>query len=113
MRQQLFNLAVHVHRQPRQHIFQGRVRIVPGQLARLNQTHHCRCPLASSHQVLKQPVVTANRNRPNLFFDPVVVHGKLTALYESRQRFPVPQAVVNGFGRGRFFGYLLLLKARL
>lgn len=113
MRQQLFNPAVHVHRQPRHYIFQVRMRVVPIQFGRLNQAHHRRRPLASTQRARKQPVVPANRNWPNLVFDPVVVYRQLTVLQEPRQRFPAPQAVIDRFGRGRAFGHLVALSMRL
>ena len=86
------------------------MRVVPVELGRLNQTHHRRRPLASTQRVRKQPVVPAYRNRPDLVFDPVVVHRQLPILQESRQRFPASQTVVDRFGRGRAFGHLLPIK---
>ena len=66
MRQQLFNPAVHVRRQPRQHIFQVRMGVVTIQFRRLNQTHGRRCSLSAAQRVRKQPVVPAYRNWPDL-----------------------------------------------
>ena len=43
-------------RQPRQYIFQVRVRVVPVEFGRLNQTHHRRRPLASMQRARKQPI---------------------------------------------------------
>ena len=100
MRQQLVNPAVHVRRQPREHIFQVRMWVMPVELGRLNQTHGRRRSLPAAQRARKQPVVPANRNWPDLILDPVVVYRQLPILQEPRQSCSAPQAVIDRFGRG-------------
>ncbi len=90
MRQQLVNPAVHVHRQPRQHIFQVSMRVVPVELGRLDQAHHRRRPLAAAQRARKQPIVPSYRYRPYLVFDtgyPFSSTGSLKGFFYAFQRF--------------------------
>ena len=71
------------------------MRVVPVDLGRLDQTYHRRRPLAAAQRTRKQPIVPANRDRPNLVFDPIVVHRQLTVSQEPCQSYPAAQAVVD------------------
>lgn len=95
MRQQLLNPAGPMRGQAREHILQVGIRVVPVHARRLHQAHHHRRPLARTQVPGEQPVVSPNRNRPDLVLDPVVVHGQLPVINEARQRSPTPQAVVQ------------------
>jgi len=56
MRQQLFDPAVQLRRQPRQHVLQVSPGIVPIELGRLQQAHHHRSAFAGQLAADEQPV---------------------------------------------------------
>ena len=113
MRQQLLDPAGPVRGQPREHVLQVGIGVVPVHARRLHQTHHRRRPLARTQAPGEQPVVSPNRNRPDLVLDPVVVHGQLPVINEARQRSPAPQAVIQRLGRGRAVRQFLSLQQPL
>ena len=114
MRQQLFNLAVLVRGQARQHILQISIWIMPIELGALNQAHHRSGALPGPQRPRKQPIVSADGNRSNLVLNPVVVDRKLPILQKPGQCIPSFQTVVQCFGRSRAVGDLLtLLKLKL
>ena len=54
--QQLFDPAVHLRRQPGEHVLEIRPRLVPVELGRLQQAHHHRSPLARELAADEQPI---------------------------------------------------------
>ncbi len=99
MRQQLLHPAGPVRGQPRQHILEIGIGVMPVHARRLHQAHHRRRPLTRAQAAGEQPVAPANGYRPDLVLDPVVVYGQLPVIDEARQRSPAPQAVVQRLGR--------------
>ena len=100
MRQQLADLAGLLGRQPRQHIFEIGIRIMPVHARRLDQTHDRRCPFAAAKRPGKQPVGASKCPRPDLVLDRIVVYGHSPIFQVARQRHPALQAVIQGLGRG-------------
>lgn len=72
MRQQLRELAGALGRQPREHVLEIGIGVVPVEPGRLNQAHHHSRTLASPQRTRKQPVGPADCNRPDLVLDMVV-----------------------------------------
>ena len=99
MRQQCRDLTRPLRRQPRQHIFEIGIRIVPIHARRLDQAHDRRRPFAAAKRSGKQPIRTAKRPRSDLVFDWIVVYGDSAIIQVARQRDPAFKAVIQGFGR--------------
>jgi len=78
----------------------------------LDQAHDRGGALAGAQAAGEQPVLPAERNRPDLVFDPVVVDRDLSVRQVARQRDPAFQAVVDGFGAGAAIWDLLPLLAQ-
>ena len=75
MRQELVDAAGLVHGQPREHILEIGVRVVPVHARRLDQAHDGGRSLARTQAAGKQPVVATDGNGPDLVLDPVVSAG--------------------------------------
>ena len=101
MGQQLVRHAGTLRWQPRQHIFQVRVRITPIELGTLDETHDRSAALARTQRTGKQPVVAPDGNRPDLVLDMVVIHRQLPIGDETRKRLPASEAVIQRLGRAR------------
>jgi hypothetical protein len=52
------------------------------QLGRLDQAHHRCGALTTPKRTSKQPIVSPNRNRPNLVLHPVIVYWQLAISQE-------------------------------
>ena len=85
------------------------MRIVAIEFGRLDQAHDGGGTLAGALATGKQPVLPAERNRPDLVLDPVVVDRDLPVGQVACQRSPAFQTVVDGFGGGTAVGYLVPL----
>lgn len=96
MRQQFFDAAVGQRRQPREHILQIGIRIMPIEPGRLDQAHHGSRPPSRPQRAREQPVLAPKRHRPDLVFDPVVVDRQATIVQVARERRPAFQAVIQG-----------------
>ena len=101
MRQHLLHPTRPVRGQPREHIPEVGVGVMPVHARRLHQAHHRSRTLARAQAAGEQPVGSANGNRPDLVFDPVVIHAQLPIIDEARQRSPAPEAVIQGLGSRR------------
>lgn len=99
MRQQFLHPAGSLCGQPREHILEVDIRVVPIHASRLDQAHDGSRSLARAQATGKQPVRAPKGNGPDLILDPVVVHGQLSVVDESGHRHPTPQAVVQRPGR--------------
>ena len=75
MRQQSLDLAGPLRRQPRQHIFEISIRIVPINARRLDQAHDRRRPFAAAQRPGKSPVRPPKRPRPDQVLDLIVGDG--------------------------------------
>lgn len=84
MRQQLLDLAGSLRRQPRQHILEISIGIMPVDARLLDQAHDRRRSFAAAQRPSKQPVRTPKRPRPDQVFDLVVVDGHSTILQVAR-----------------------------
>lgn len=101
MRQQFLNPACPVRGQTHEHVLQVSIGTMPIHARRLHQAHHRGRALARAQAPGEQPVIAANRDRPDLVLDSVVVHGQVPVIGEARQRRPAPQAIVKGLGSRR------------
>ena len=100
MRQQLPDLTGPLCRQPRQHILEIGIRIMPIHARRLDQAHDRRGPFATAQRPGKQPVRASERPWPYLVLHLIVVDRHSPIVQVARQRYPAFQAVIEGFGRG-------------
>lgn len=101
MRQQLLNLCDPLRRQPRQHILEISIRIMPIDARRLDQAHDHSRPFAASQRPRKQPVRPPKRPGPDQVLDLIVVDGRSTIFQVARQRYSAFEAVIQSLGRGR------------
>lgn len=90
MRQELVDAASPVRGQPREHILEIGMWVMPVHLRRLDQAHDGGRPLARARAAGKQPAIAADGNRTDLVLDPIVVHGQFPVVRESGQRHPAP-----------------------
>lgn len=100
MRKQISDLTGPLRGQPRQHIFEIGIRIMPIHTRRLDQAHDCSRPFTTAQRPGKQPVRTPERPWPYLVLDLIVIDGHSPIVQVARQRYPAFQAVIEGFGRG-------------
>ena len=75
VRQQLSNFNGHLCRQPRKHILEIAIRVMPVHACRLIQANDCRSPFSAEQRPCEEPVFASKRPWPNLVFRPIVVNG--------------------------------------
>jgi len=109
MRQQFFDPADRLRRQALEHVADVGVRIMPVEPRGVDQAHDRSGSLAGPQAAGEQPVISAQRDRPDLVLDPVVVNGQFAIIDLTRQRFPAFEAVVDRLGGGRPIGHQLPL----
>ncbi len=100
MGQQLPDPTLRLSRQAGEDVLQIGEGLMPVEARRLDQTHDRRRPLAGAQRTRKEPVLTADGNRPDLVLDPVVVDGDVSIRQVMGQRRPAFEGVVDGFGAG-------------
>lgn len=66
VRQQLSNITGPLYRQPRKHILEIAIRVMPVHECRLNQAHDCRSPFSAAQRPCEEPVFASKRSWPNL-----------------------------------------------
>ena len=98
MRQQLANLTRPLRRQPRQHILQIGIQVMPIHPSRLDQTHDRRRLLATAQRPGKQSVRASKCPRLDLVLDPVVIDEHCAAINVASQRCHATQTVVQHLG---------------
>ena len=100
MRQQLPDLTGPLCWQPRQHIFEIGIRIMPIHARRLDQTHNCSRPFATAQQPGKQTALATECPWPYLVLDLVVVDERIPIVQVGYQRYQTFQAVIESSGHG-------------
>jgi hypothetical protein len=75
MRQQSLYFVGSLRRQPREHVLEISIRVMPIEARRLDQTHEGRRPFPAAQRPGKQPVRPPKRPRPDQDLDLIVSMG--------------------------------------
>jgi len=80
---------------------------VPIEPGGVQQAHDRRRPLARTEAAGEQPILSAQRDRPDQVFDPVVVDAQFAVVDVARESGPAFEAVIDGLGCGTPIGHLV------
>jgi len=95
MRQQVFDPAGRVRRQPFEHVLEVRVGLVAVDAGRVQQAHDRGGPFSRAQAPCEQPVRPPECDRTDVVFDPVVRDRHLAIFDEASELTPAVQAVVD------------------
>ena len=111
MWQQILNAVGALHGQACHHIAQVGIRVMPVHARRLDQTHDGGGALARAQAASEEPVLAAERDRPDTILDPVVVDWDLPVVEVTDERRPTLEAIVDRLCGCGTIGYLLPSRA--